>query len=137
MALACRQCRTRGSLRACCDKLTCTARSGRPLDCTTTLPKTPDFCCRCLVFWLGSCSNIHFVDLQCISTLRHIDLFGENWKMWLPKISNDRLCHSHPTTDHPHANTVSLPKPLDSRSKSMKTHSSKAEDTSNRCSEGN
>ena len=28
MALACRQCRTGGSLRACCDKLTCTARSG-------------------------------------------------------------------------------------------------------------
>ena len=28
IALACRRCRTRGSLRACCDKLTCTARSG-------------------------------------------------------------------------------------------------------------
>ena len=24
---------------------------------------------------------------------------------------DDRLCHNHPTTDHPHANTVSLSKP--------------------------
>ena len=80
MALACRQCRTRGSLRACCDKLTCTARSGltllgQPLGCTIPLPKTPDFC---FVLWLSSCSNIHFIDFQCIGTPRHSDLFGEN-----------------------------------------------------------
>ena len=24
---------------------------------------------------------------------------------------DDRLCHNHPTTGHPHANTVSMPKP--------------------------
>ena len=83
IALACRRCRTRGSLRACCDKLTCSARSGpaflgQPLDRTVTLPKAPHLRRRCLVLWLGSCSNSYLVDFQCVGTLRHSDFFREN-----------------------------------------------------------
>ena len=74
MALACR---TRGSMRACCDKLIWPAVLGQPLDRTIALLKAPHFRRRCLVLWLGSCSNSHLVDFQRVGTLRR-DLFGEN-----------------------------------------------------------
>ena len=51
---------------------------GQPLDSFITLPTTPNFCWRCLVFWLGSCSYKQLVDFQSVCTLRHSDFFREN-----------------------------------------------------------
>ena len=77
MALACRQCRTQESLRAYCDKLTCTARSGllslashwtAPLH--SSLP--PSLPCPLAGLVL------EHVDFQRVGTLRHSDLCGEN-----------------------------------------------------------
>ena len=136
MALACRQCRTRGSLGACCEKLTCTARSGllslanHWTACPITLPKTPNLCWRCLVFWLGSCSNSHLVDFQGVSTLRHSDLFGEN-------ILGNVATTCHRPNNRSSTCKHSIPaKTLDSGSKKTKRHTHPKRKISNRCSEG-